>query len=105
VEISESALNKGLYTIAETGEASITLAEKVRDEKGVLITKIVYPEDVIDTALNLLSWELKNRNKAGIVSETLSRHSVTYDTSGDSFVMGYPKSLLGGLYSYMKARF
>ena len=105
VEISESKLNKGLYTVVETGEKFFKVAEKVRDEKGVLITKIVYPEDVIDTALNLLAWDIKNRKKAGIVSETLSRHSVTYDANGDNFVMGYPKSLFGGLYSYMKARF
>lgn len=105
VQISESALNKGLFTVTETGEGFFRVAEKVRDEMGVLVTKIVYPEDVIDTALNLLAWDIKNRKKAGIVSETLSRHSVTYDANGDNFVMGYPKSLFGGLYSYMKARF
>ena len=106
VQISESGLNKGLFTVASIGDSYFTVEESVKDEKDVLVTKIVYPEDVIDCAFNLLEWELKHRDKVGIQSETLSRHSVTYfNMDGDNSIMGYPKSLMGALKPYMKARF
>ena len=103
VQISESGLNKGLYTVAEVDDATFTVNENVKDENDVLVTKVAYPDDVIDCCLNMLEWELKNRSKVGIKSETLSRHSVTYEDS-NSFFMGYPKGLLGCLSLYRKAR-
>ena len=103
VQISESGLNEGLFTVAEVEDATFTVNENVKDENDVLVTKVAYPEDVVDCCLNLLEWELKNRSKVGIKSETLSRHSVTYEDS-NSFFMGYPKGLLGCLSLYKKAR-
>lgn len=106
VQVSESGLNKGLYTVATVSDSDFTVEEAVKDEKDVLVTKIVYPADVVECAINLLEWELKHRDKVGIQSETLSRHSVTYfNMDGDNSVMGYPKSLMGALKPYMKARF
>ena len=106
VQISESGLNKGLFTVASVYDSYFTVEEAVKDEKDVLVTKIVYPDDVIDCAVNLLAWEVQNRDKVGIQSETLSRHSVTYfNMDGDNSIMGYPKSLMGALKPYMKARF
>lgn len=65
-----------------------------------------YPIDVKLGAVNLLKWETANRDKVGIASETISRHSVSYvDMTDDNSVMGYPKSLLGFLQPYKKARF
>ena len=65
-----------------------------------------YPMDVKMGAINMLNWDLENREKVGIQSETISRHSVTYfNMDGDNSTMGYPKSLLGFLKPYMKARF
>lgn len=56
--------------------------------------------------LNLLKWEVEHRDKVGVKSETLSRHSVTYyDQDANNTVMGYPVSLLGFLAPYRKARF
>ena len=103
VQISDSGLNEGLFTVAEVEDATFTVNENVKDENDVLVTKVAYPEDVVDCCLNLLEWELKNRSKVGIKSETLSRHSVTYEDS-NSFYMGYPKGLLGCLSLYKKAR-
>ncbi len=106
VQISESKLNKGLYVVTSADDSTFTVAEDVADEKNVLVTKIVYPDDVVECALNLLEWEINHRDKVGIQSETLSRHSVTYfNMDGDNSLMGYPKSLLGGLKAYKKARF
>lgn len=105
VQVSESQYNNGLYTITETYDTAFTVSEETKDENGVLVTKIVYPADVIDCCVNLLEWEKQNRAKVGIQSETLSRHSVTYfNQDAGNQVMGYPVSLLGCLKAYRKAR-
>lgn len=65
-----------------------------------------YPMDVKMGVANLMKWELNNRDKVGVASEAISRHSVTYfDMTGDNSVMGYPKALLGFLRPYRRARF
>lgn len=65
-----------------------------------------YPMDVKMGVINLMKWELNNRDKVGVASESISRHSVTYfDMTGDNSIMGYPKALMGFLKPYMKARF
>lgn len=105
VQISESCFNKGLFTVDTVSDSSFTVLEAVKDEKDVLVTKIVYPADVIDCCINLMEWEVKNRSKVGIQSETLSRHTVTYfNQDAANQVMGYPVSLLGCLKAYRKAR-
>lgn len=105
VQISESALNNGLYVVTSADDAAFTVDEHVKEEADVLVTKVSYPSDVIDCAFNLLNWEVNNRDKVGIQSETLSRHSVTYfNMDGDNSIMGYPKSLFGCLKPYRKAR-
>ena len=103
VQISETRLNKGLFTVANADDSTFTVEEAVKDENDVLVTKVVYPADVIDCCVNLLEWEVNNRGKVGIKSETLSRHSVTYEDSASMF-MGYPASLLGCLKPYRKCR-
>lgn len=65
-----------------------------------------YPMDVKMGAVNLLKWDMNNRDKVGIASETISRHSVTYiDQTAANTLMGYPASLMGFLKPYMRARF
>lgn len=106
VQISESALNDGLYVVQDMGADAISLDADLYDEDYVLVTKIVYPHDVKMGVLNLLKWENTNRDKVGVASETLARHSVTYFAmDGENSLLGYPKSLLGFLMPYMKARF
>lgn len=105
IEVTEASLNKGLYTVRLVNDYTFTVDGTVVEEKNVLVTKVHYPENVIECALNLLEWEVRNRNKVGIQSETLSRHSVTYfNMDGDNSVMGYPKSLLNVLKAYRKVR-
>lgn len=106
IEISESDFNAGLYVVPEGTEGDVIALPGVVDETDVLVTKIVYPPDVKIGAVNMLKWDLENRPKVGVQSETLSRHSVTYyNMDGDNSVMGYPKSLFGFLKPYRKARF
>ena len=105
VQISESRHNKGLFTVSTADDQTFTVDEETRDEDHVLVTKVVYPADVVACAVNLLEWEVNNRAKVGVQSETLSRHSVTYFNMGAADqVMGYPVSLLGCLKAYRKAR-
>ena len=106
VEVSASEQNAGLFTIVGTTDSTFSAVETTVDEDSVLVTKVKYPDDVVECALNLLEWEISNRAKVGIQSETLSRHSVTYFAQdANNQVMGYPVSLLGCLKAYRKARF
>ena len=106
VQITNSEMNEGLYTVKEVDDSTFSVNEDVVDEKDVLGTKVEYPDDVKLGVVNMLNWDLNNRDKVGVQSETISRHSVTYfNMDGDNSIMGYPKSLLGFLKPYKKARF
>lgn len=74
----------------------------VNRETGV----VEFPPDVKMGAINLLKWDFGFRDKVGIASESISRHSVSYSgVSGDDSVGGYPAGLVGFLRLYVKARF
>lgn len=106
VQISESEFSNGVYVIREIADRYISLDKNLLDESRVLVTKVEYPMDVKMGVVNMMKWDLENREKVGIQSETISRHSVTYfNMDGDNSLMGYPKSLLGFLKPYKKARF
>lgn len=106
VQVTASSLNDGLYTVKAVTDATFETEERVRDETGVLVTKVTYPEDVKLGAVNLLKWDASNRDKVGVASETISRHAVTYfDQSSGNTAMGYPVALLGFLEPYKCARF
>ena len=65
-----------------------------------------YPMDVKMGVVNLLKWDLNMRDKVGVASESISRHSVTYvDQTGANTVIGYPVALMGFLKPYKRARF
>lgn len=75
---------------------------KYRTADGV----IEYPADIKLGAINLLKWEMEMRDKTGVASETISRHSVTYQgRDASNMVNGYPAELMGFLKPYMKAQF
>lgn len=108
VQITKSDVNDGLYVITEIDDNG----EFIRLDKSLYryplnrVTKVEYPAVIQEGVINLLLWEIDNRQKVGIKQETLSRHSVTYyDQDATNSVMGYPKSLLGFLQPFMKARF
>ncbi|MFA9375589.1 MAG: hypothetical protein ACERKZ_02430 [Lachnotalea sp.] len=106
VQISQSLVNDGLFVITEIEENAIILKGELYDSPVNTITKVVYPPDVKKGVIDMMVWEQENRNKVGIKSESISRHSVTYyDQDANNQVMGYPVSLLGFLKPYMKARF
>lgn len=105
IQISKSQVNDGLYVVKELTGSTITVDKEMFSVDRNLVTKIEYPLDVQQGIIELMKWEVNNREKVGIKSETLSRHSVTYYDMDVSQVRGYPASLLGFLESYKKARF
>lgn len=106
VQISQSQVNDGLYVIAEIGDDFFRVDKDLYRYSDNLVTKVEYPADVRSGVIDLLKWEIKNRQKVGIKSETLSRYSVSYfDQDANNQVMGYPVALLGFLKPYIKARF
>ena len=107
LQVSGSDKNDGLYTVAEvTDETTGLLNEKARDEIEVYVTKVEYPADVKMGVVELLKYDLEGRDRVGIQSETISRHSVTYQAQDASnTVHGYPMQLMGFLKRHMKARF
>lgn len=108
IQISLSGVNDGLYTVVEIGEDFITLDREMFTVGKNRVTKVEYPADVIQCAIDLFQWKQEFGTKVGIKSEseTLSRHSesVTYEDSSTLF-MGYPVGILNGLALHMKARF
>lgn len=106
VEISQSQFNNGVYNIVALDDNIATLNKTLIDEDKILVTLVQYPTDVVLGVINLIKWDNANRDKVGISSETISRHSVSYfNMDGDNSIGGYPKSLMGFLSPYIKARF
>lgn len=106
IQLNKSRINKQLYTVISVSGREIIVDKDVKDEYGVFATKVVYPPDIKFGIVGMIKWDFENRSKIGIQSETISRHSVTYfNMDGDNSIMGYPKSLLGFLKPYKKARF
>lgn len=109
IQISQSAVNDGIYTVSAVhGGKTYVTNGTLEPAPFNLVTKIVYPAGVINTAAVMLGWILNYRDKIGVKSEseTLSRHSqsVTYEDSS-GFVMGFPAGILSSLALYKKARF
>ena len=106
IQVSESRVNDGLYVLKSVSDDSVVVDRPLFTVGHNLVTKVEYPADVKLGLINLLKWDFTNRDKVGVKSETISRHSVTYfDLDNSNQVMGYPVSLLGFLESYKKARF
>lgn len=106
IEISDG-VNKGLYTVISLDDGVKTI-EPLYDYPMQLITKIEYPIDVIEGAIDLLDWELIKQGKenSNVASESISRHNVSYvQRTKDNTVNGYPIELFNFCDNYKKARF
>ena len=100
---SDKGINDGLYTVVGVYENFLELDKELASVEFNLVTKINYPADVIQCAVSLFKWAQNMADKVGIKSETISRHSVTYEDSATLF-MGYPVGILNGLKLHKKAR-
>lgn len=104
IEIGES-VNDGVYTITEIADGTVKVDGPLFNAAHNMVTKLFYPEDIRMGALNLLKWDATGREKVGIKSESLSRHSVTYyDMDSSNSAAGYPAALLGFLEPYVQPR-
>lgn len=106
IQISESGVNDGVYCVLRNKNGMLTVDADIYDCEHMLVTKVEYPEDVVEGAIAMLRYDAERRGKESIQSETISRHSVTYfDVSETNQEIGYPISLVSFLKPYMKARF
>ena len=103
VQISSSGVNDGLYLVIAVDSEHIEVERPLLPAENNLVTKVQYPADVVQCAVDLYKWKQANGDKVGIKSESISRHSVTYEDSATLF-MGYPVGILNGLKLHKKAR-
>lgn len=106
IQLSDGGLNNGLYVISKITDSKIELAETLYPSDEVLVTKIQYPLDVVEGAINILKWDVFERDShEGIASETISRHSVSYvNYDGSNTINGYPSKLFGFCSPYMRIK-
>ena len=104
VQITNSKINDGLYVIKEISDNKIKLDKSLYDTESNMVTKIEYPQAVISTLVNILSWDEKYGSKMGIQSESIGRHSVSYFAQNDQNSLGgYPIHLFNPLKQFMMA--
>ncbi|MEG0418554.1 hypothetical protein [Gordonibacter sp.] len=106
VEIeSIGGLNDGLYVVASSEDGLMSFDRALLDAPANRATLVRYPPDVIEGALGMLDYDKRLAGKAGIASEGLSRHSVSYaQPSGESLYKGYPATVTAFLRPYVRAR-
>ena len=104
VQITNSKINDGLYVIKEISDNKIKLDKNLYDTEYNMVTKIEYPQAVISTVVNILSWDERYGSKMGIQSESIGRHSVSYFAQNDQNSLGgYPIHLFNPLKQFMMA--
>ncbi|MCM8710536.1 hypothetical protein M2651_05785 [Clostridium sp. SYSU_GA19001] len=107
IEIVDSKLNDGIYVITAIDNSSIIVDKILEYETGIktMITKVVYPYDIVQGVIKLIQYDFKMSNKIGIKQETISRYSVTYyDLNSTESIEGYPVTLMKFLNKYKKLR-
>lgn len=104
VQITNSKINDGLYVIKEISDNKIKLDKDLYNSDYNMVTKVEYPNAVISTLVNILSWDEKYGSKMGIQSESIGRHSVSYFSQNDQNSLGgYPIHLFNPLKQFMMA--
>lgn len=99
-------MNAGLYDVVAVESGYVSLDETLYNADLNDVFLVRYPAAIVTGVLDLLKWEASGRDKVGIASENISRHSVSYYQFSDSeMLMGYPAAIMGFLKPYMKARF
>lgn len=101
-------VNVGLYDVVsiDLERDVMTLDDCLFDADFNDVFLVKYPEAIKAGVLELMKWESTGRDKVGVSSETISRHSVSYyNFSDNEMLMGYPAALMGFLKPYIKARF
>ena len=105
IEILSDSYKDMVFTVKAAEGDSIEVDKPLRFDGSVRVALIEYPDDVVMGAVNLMKWDISNREKMGIKSESISRWSVTYFDLESNSLLGYPASLLGFAKNHMRARF
>lgn len=98
-----------VYFKNRTESAALTLAFTDTDGTGVTATVsgpgTIYPEGAELTAIKMIQYQLgAGMMGAGISSEKLSSdYAVSFDTSPENMLHGYPKSVVGGIRRYARS--
>ncbi len=107
VLISGMPYGNGIYTVMEESK----LNPDPDDTEYAVLHRVIYPPDVVMGCVDIMKYKLSRAAqqadaKAGISSETISRHSVSF-AGEDAFsgVFGVPERLVKFLDRYRKARF
>lgn len=102
--LQQMRYGNGLYQLG----ADNTVSPIPDDAPYVEVYKVVYPPDIVMGCVDIMRYKLtsKTQDKAGVSSESISRHSVSYaGEDAYSAVFGVPLRLVKFLDRYRKARF
>jgi hypothetical protein len=104
--------NDGFFEVETVSSATLTLYtstsrpyfdELVTEDKDVYVSifKVLYPNALKFVVADMVNYKLTKQDHS-VVSETVSRYSVTYNRDT---LNGYPKSLMAGLNKWRHVRF
>ena len=104
--------NDGFFEVETVSSAALTLYTStsrpyfdplVTEDKDVYVSifKVLYPNALKFAVADMVKYKLSNQDQS-VLSETVSRYSVTYNRDSMS---GYPKSLMTGLNKWRHVRF
>lgn len=94
-------INAGVYVVDSIDGEKITLDKRLRNADNVAFLTI-YPHSVTEGAISMLRYDIDIRPNAGIASETISRHSVSYESTTNVGGLGYPSNIVGFLQPYRR---
>lgn len=105
IQIHSQDYENQVFTVISTSVNELEVDVPLRFDGQAFMALVQYPDDVVMGAVNLMKWDISNREKIGVKSESISRWNVTYFDLETNSLLGYPASLLGFLKPYMRARF
>lgn len=97
-------INGRLLEIVSVMDNTITVSSNPRMAGLFKAYLVEYPADIVNGAVNLMKWDLSNRDKVGVKSENISRWSVTYFDLENNSELSFPNSLMGFLKPYKRLR-
>ena len=97
IRISEPKNIVNIFNITNIDDEGFVVDGYIYYEGLLNARKVEYPIDIVEGAINILKWDIFERDKhEGITSESISRHSVSYETlNASNTINGYPSRLFG----------
>lgn len=107
LEVYDAPSGNGLVVVTGANGNRLTVDRQIYDCPRCKVVLIYYPADVLQGAAKMIHYSLKTDAKAGVKSETISRHHIEYIDPNENAQSsaGVPASMLSFLRPYMCARF